>query len=51
MMVVLSGVPVLVVLSEKHPVSDRARIDMQIPILVVVFINTRYYLTWTFARW
>ena len=50
MVVVLSGVPVLVVLSEKHPVSDRARIDVQIPILVVVFIDTHYSPTWTLAR-
>jgi hypothetical protein len=49
--VVLSGVPVLVVLSEKHPVNERARIEAQITILVVVSIKQIYSSKSFPARW
>jgi hypothetical protein len=45
MVVVLSGTPVLVVLSEKHDVSDRVRsmsARLAIPIREVVFMGQHY---------
>jgi hypothetical protein len=42
MVVVLSGVPVLVVLNEKHEVRRSVSAKLLIPISVVVFIEPHY---------
>ena len=45
------GFVVLVVLSEKHDVSDRAMIMLQVPMREVVFIDPHYSSTYLLARW
>ena len=51
MVVVLSGVVVLVVLSEKHDVSRRVSAMLLIPISFVVFIDTHYSPETSLDRW
>jgi hypothetical protein len=54
MVVVLSGVPVLVVLNEKHEVSDRVRsvsAKLLIPMMEVVFMEPTYSSICSPARW
>jgi hypothetical protein len=51
MVVVLSGTPVLVVLSEKHDVSRRVSAKLQIPIREVVFMAQHYFPEISLARW
>ena len=51
MVVVLSGVPVLVVLNEKHEVRRRVSAKLLIPMMEVVFMEPTYSSICSPARW
>jgi hypothetical protein len=51
MVVVLSGVPVLVVLNEKHELRRSVSAKLLIPMMEVVFIKPTYSSICSLARW